>query len=165
MKKLFVIVFLTSFVNSLPAQTFQSRKEDGNCAQISIRYDGSTVYYHLDRIDGNCADYQMMFVNRTNIQVINKKFIIPDDGRTYWMISFEASEPPHMAERQNAYCVSCSSCAWPSFATCDSFCMGAGGGYCCGQCVVCDTHIYKCAGGFSLRNGVVLVQATTVIME
>jgi len=163
MKQLFIIVFLTTFVYSLPAQTFISRKGDGNCAQMTIRYDGNTVYYHLDKVDGNCADYHMMIINLTAIRIVDKQLTFPDDGQKYWIISFDANEPPSEAERGRSWCVWCR-CAWPSQGDCNSFVLN--GGYCDGNCYVCDTQWMLCDGaGFRYSNGVVLVQADKVTME
>ncbi|MFI5219342.1 MAG: hypothetical protein ACHQNT_07610 [Bacteroidia bacterium] len=165
MKKLFIIVFLTYFVYSLPAQTFTSRKENGSCAQMTIRYEGSTVYYHIDEMEGNCSDTYMMFINQTDIPVIDRRFTIPDDGQNYWMISFEANEPPQVAEKNKAECVICH-CIAPDNGSCDNFALNGGHGYCWGNCWSCDTIWVDCDGaGFKNSNGLVLVQADAVSWE
>jgi hypothetical protein len=156
MKKLSIIAIVFCFSNSVIAQTYQSKLKNGNCAEMSLRYDASGLYYHLDEI--TCAaDQTVRIYNLTSISYNSDGFTIPDDGRNYWLIPFDGSGP-YLLEKTKAYCVYC------YCGDVDGSCSFYFTTWLCHGCS-CETVFYECAGGLRFRSGGVIVQAGSIFEE
>ena len=157
MKKLSIIAIVFCFSNSVIAQTYQSKLNNGTCAEMSLRYDASGLYYHLNEI--TCEGQTVKFYNLTSISYNSAGFTIPDDGENYWLIPFDGSGP-YLLQKTKAYCVSC-------FCDGDGYCSFYFNHYfgCMGCSTGCNTHIYECEGGVWFSSGGVIVQAGSVFEE
>ena len=99
MKKLLLFFALSTLSLTVSAQdgSYVSYTSD-KYVSIDIRTEGTTIYYKLKEIAAN-PEIGSGFYNLSDIVIAeNGNFEIPDNGKNYWLIPFDGTNPVTMAQ-------------------------------------------------------------------